>query len=501
MRSFSEAVLGEVDGNDAVVDKLEIQIDLYHIRFTGSPDDQNNTAAIADDVAGFRERICRAPEQYRDEIDADSDSLEERGEPHCPRLSDSNFDREGGWVFNRCSPTRYFQSLNIAKSAWESQCPKPLFGGKMRLVQESSPSSRYGAVYTARLNLNLNLCRFLHYNTPTIRRLPNSRVGIHADLAERINSQGDEDSLDGTDNWVPRGHYRFLSWERVDFALNTYISRVSEAIKQELARAAWEGSISAAENSGFLTGVRDEQKYKLNYCEIAWEYLDDQPIRRVEDLLPILRMYARDSVEVNEYRVTEAGEGFSRGVIIRLGSGNQLSVYAKTNRRLRFELRYRMDRGCAPSPLGRKTAQDREGLVALVTNLKEHASQKMNDLFSFIRSRSEPMGLYQFSVLDLCLIILGHCGLDHEIARDILYQLSTCGSVPPARRIEASKYRVIRSMATTSPQVLEYDRRINAYAPLREFAWAVSRLGELGGWEHLVALPSNVGRSADHGEG
>jgi len=483
MRSFSEAVLDEVDGDRAIVDKIDIQVDLCHLIFD-----------TTDSIEGLRGRVTRNSEEYRNEINDDRFFIAS-GERHCPRLSDSNYDRNGGWIFNRVSSSRIYDPFRVSSKGWEDQCPRPLFAGKMNLRARVDEHLNF-EFYLVNLDFHLNFCQFLHFNNPTTRQEEAFQVGVHREDEARTSESSDgEFSLDGKDNWIRNRGYSYLRWHQVKRILGIYITRVKEAVTQELVRATRFASIEEAKQNRFLRDCNNAQKYKLEYCEIAWEFQDEHPVRRIDELLPVFRLYSQDRVEVNEYRVTNVYEGYARSVIARLGNGNQLAVYAKTNRRLRFEVRYRMNRGCAPSPLSAKTARTQSEMIALVDELKIDAVAKMNTLFSLIRSRSAPALPHSVTPLDLILITIGHCRQNREVAEMILNQLSTRGSVPPANKIKKNLYDSIQRMKNNMPPVLEFRREIHAYVPKREFEWAVSRLSELGGLSHLISTPSSVARS------
>jgi hypothetical protein len=320
------------------------------------------------------------------------------------------------------------------------------------------------------------------------------KVGVHSDELREESNDG-EYSLDGEDNWVQASKLGWLQkWSKHLTLLDTYVQGVEGAIWMDLLSATPSHSLQEA-GSYFRNFQEQEKKYSLNACEVAWECVSENPIRQVEELVPYMRQYGRLGVEVNDYRVSEEEAEYSNSVVIRLGNGNQLALYAKTNRRIRFEYRYRSDRGHKPAPLLRKTADNKAGLYSLVDEVKVIATEEMNGLFTYLRQTVGMSGgvlTSSKSVSNLYMGVLRHTKMDVENAEMILQQLENTGVVKPAHKVLKSLHESIRSMADKKPKMLDYDKSAKVYLPVEEYRWAVSQLESVGGWERLALDPLEV---------
>ena len=88
--------------------------------------------------------------------------------------------------------------------------------------------------------------------------------------------------------------------------------------------------------------------YQIRYTETFWEFQDHDPIGLVHSLRPRIRAigtFVRETEHLDdEMRIQETQHQNAVSYRVALANGIELAVYAKTNRRIRLEVRHTMNR-------------------------------------------------------------------------------------------------------------------------------------------------------------
>lgn len=196
--------------------------------------------------------------------------------------------------------------------------------------------------------------------------------------------------LDGRNNWIPCGTImEATSGERWWGNLESCFRSVLRTFERELERV----SVNSDRNLHLVLAPR----LNLKYCETYWEFATDDPILEIDRITPHLVAFSELEASTRSFDRLNADlqrDGHSRSIRIQCGQGREVCVYAKTNRRVRFEVRHRLR---APNGFlipaaaqGRSTghtATNWDAFTPLIQRLALDAAQTLNSLFAFIQQR------------------------------------------------------------------------------------------------------------------
>lgn len=276
---------------------------------------------------------------------------------------------------------------------------RPLFGGYVN----SSVHRRHGPNMELRLStyLDLNPTRYIAYQDmrgfvsgqhPSTWNLGSPRLMYRRRATPTV---GTETVLDGNDNVI-------LSSRRDAFAqadawpihLRRFWDGVRNLIDATL--------VADVEEPGRTRRVSDA--INLRSVETYFEFRAESPQVLVQELGPIIEPLAAEG-RTRDYphgSIEGWPEVNSRVVRLRLRAGVWLKIYAKTNERVRFEIRHdltedaRVLHGGAPqrarvSERGAHTHADPEMLYGWLASTGSAAAQELTDVFAYIaRRRTRP---------------------------------------------------------------------------------------------------------------
>ncbi|MEP6669406.1 MAG: hypothetical protein ABJF10_09655 [Chthoniobacter sp.] len=206
----------------------------------------------------------------------------------------------------------------------------PLCGGYCLFYRDKKPHPETGnPVHRAKLRLALNVQRFIRHQArkdnaslPRTNRLQRWR--------ESRNTYGDEFSYDEEDNWIPHEP----AWDK--FAarewFRPYVELIAKQVDETFERACVYSN--AGELSPAVTAKRIGKPFSLSTVETLWEFPSENPVADVFDigakLMHLKRQgaFARESQRVRN----------SPCIVVPIAQGVKLKLYAKTNRRIRFEI-------------------------------------------------------------------------------------------------------------------------------------------------------------------
>lgn len=167
--------------------------------------------------------------------------------------------------------------------------------------------------------------------------------------------------------------------------------------------------------------------YTLKKAEWYAEYSTEDPRRQVNRLMPFLSRQSKAG-NVFKRRLTGQVRSFgpnSIGFQIQLSEGIKQTTYSKTNRRIRFELKY--SRTCFNRLFGRRSGLQRTQLTNALVALKNHAERELGRIFDALNPvRTNEVDEPQRD--DLCMLV-GLLSADSHVAEEILRSLRDTGRV------------------------------------------------------------------------
>lgn len=219
--------------------------------------------------------------------------------------------------------------------------------------------------------------------------------------------------------------------------------------------------------------------YSLRKIEFVWEFTHPSPIRFVESLDVPMRALGPES---RRHRALVRGESLrvrqdSISVSAELSAGCDLIVYAKTNERVRFEIR--LDRDAIAAMLRRgqddagRTARNHDEMRRMVATLRVAATERMEGALAMLDRQLVPPKSH-VTAMQLCAEV-GRILQDDALAHTVLETLRMRGSLASAQqsamrgaadRLMAAN--VLRRAAMRSPVFVPTDRYVRAVQELRD---------------------------------
>lgn len=212
----------------------------------------------------------------------------------------------------------------------------PLCGGYCLFYRDKKPHPvTKKTVHRAKLVLALNWQRFIRHQ-PEDKNLPLRSLPRLQRRREDRTFHGEEFAMDGEDNWLPETQ----SWR--NFAASQriadYIKKIVSRMELDFARAC---KVENAAQDAFVTFKRSTERCSLSAVETFWEFPSDNPIADVLQIgAKMMHLKcAGASAKIASFPFKEANRVLnSPCFVIPIAQGVKLKLYAKTNRRIRFEI-------------------------------------------------------------------------------------------------------------------------------------------------------------------
>jgi len=372
--TFSPAI--PVHSTNAKQDKIELIIDMGCIRLGDYPGRE------PDDVKELLQAVWR----HFAGPGRDPDDLELMRSGYHSRL------------FGRGRP------LQIITKARPGIGPGSLFAGELRLNARTSPEIEIGLEFVAYLNPS----RYVAHQWPNPIAGSQSRFSNEAEQRESLfrrleNADGtgrNEFSLDGSDNWIPTGA-RMESFSGAwGTRLQEYIGAIRSALTAEIERVCTcinhsGNPVSWHPSSNSEWHVSDTS---LQQIETYWEFQHDDPLQLVNSLEAELRAYCSSEVVVRNYpgRLRQSSDAAlvseqernCRVLDAEVAPGIRLVIYAKTNQRVRFEIRHTL-REQSHRRGHNQRCDGVAGTCERLTEVAGDAAEVLNRFFRFLRARVE----------------------------------------------------------------------------------------------------------------
>lgn len=309
----------------------------------------------------------------------------------------------------------------------------PVFGGKISHAFGLSrvPRSTPGEYVRLGLEASLNLNRFLaaqvlHRRTRLDR--PRLALPLATAIAGAFAQYEDEFCLTDDTNVViaPDLFYRYILSKSAEEHFVHYVRVVERFMAEELQSIAREYDVT----------VRHLRYYSLRKIEFVWEFAHPHPTTLVESLDVPIRALGPQS---QRHRAMVRGERLfvyqdSIAVSVELSGGCDLVIYAKTNKRVRCEVR--MDSNCIggeglkATGQGSRTARRLRQILRMIANLRIVAEQRLRLALEMLdRQISPPDGA---TVPQLCAR-LGRILKDDMLVDTVIEILSMRGSLASAQ--------------------------------------------------------------------
>ena len=306
------------------------------------------------------------------------------------QLTQSNL-RGSGWIFNRPQQTRTSRKpLTIRQRPCILNegdiLTAPLFSGGLSFSNYYRGSPDSDTTSRLRLSINLNPTRFAHHQSPRFRVdgramiEPSRLIFKHRALP---NSLRGEFPLDECDNWIPDGqryaHFFHASlWPRF---VRNYINGTLNAIRDEMDRASHANDVYWTEG--------ETCPLSLRYVETYWEFVTPDPLKTVSDCERLLRAYTENPTRKRFFKTMAEGRVVhnSRSFSVSVHTGVDLVIYAKTNRRVRVEVRHHLSE-CASVIGGSYVADSVQKLCRWLHLIQGDAAKIVNDVFDSMRKRN-----------------------------------------------------------------------------------------------------------------
>jgi hypothetical protein len=323
-----------------------------------------------------------------------------------------------GWIFNRPS-TLGNQPLKIrraeTKLAGSSRLLPPLFGGECRFRSWLPQQTSLG------LRIELNPTRFARHqhaeglgDRRSAREPRSALIFRQRPIKSAVAGEYPLDAPD-SDNWIPTSpRFEKLKTNRGwNGLLKNYVRGVFRCIRAEIERA-------ASVNFNAVSKPTD-RSYRLRRVETYWEFSSPDPIKAVIDIYPLLKSFTEREVQRRHYPLVRRGEDLKQHhnspvISVLVQGGVELVIYAKTNKRIRFEVRHNLDvKKTLNSAHPVVAVSSRGELFPLFDEVRTDAAKVLNNVFRHMHSKgsypSESLSTGRF-LLDFVRALDGLKGAD-----------------------------------------------------------------------------------------
>lgn len=340
-------------------------------------------------------------------------------------------------AFNRTkrSPDGRYASISVKTGSPGNVAYQktPVFSGQIVQVfgRNRVPTSMPGEYLRLGFDGYLNLNRFISAQAvrPKTRLdCPRLVTPLATTITGRFAQYEDEYCLTNATNVVigPDLLYRYILSKSAEEHFREYLGLIEGFLTYQLQSIA----------SRFGVTVRHLPYYSLRMIEFCYEFYDPNPIRRVESLDVPMRALGprsrRHMALVRGERLFVYQDSIAVGV--ELSAGCDLVIYAKTNRRMRFEIRFDSNAidsqlSTVPMRTGR-TTRTHSQVRSMVAHLRSAAEDRLGNAFEMLYRQLTPRA--GVTVVQLCSRI-GRILQDDSLADTLINVLRMRGSLASAQ--------------------------------------------------------------------
>lgn len=230
--------------------------------------------------------------------------------------------------------------------------------------------------------------------------------------------------------------------------------------------------------------------YSLRKIEFVWEFAHPNSIRFVESLDVPMRTLGPQS---RRHRALVRGESVrvkqdSLSISAELSSGCDLIVYAKTNERIRFEVRLNRDAIGAKLRKGQddasRTARNHDDRRQMIATLREGATEKIQSALAILDRQHIPPAS-DVTALRLCAEVK-RILQDEELAHTGLETLRMRGSLASAWQ---SRMKGAAEMLSSAKVLMRVESRSEVFVPTDRYVRAVAELRLIGAVQPVPPVP------------
>ena len=374
----------------------------------------------------------------------------------------------------------------------------PLFTGEcsFAFAEWYDPTNPNPQSARTKLRLNLNLSRFLHHQSSSDYIPP--RRDFAATTATFFEADAlpetDEFALDDEDNWIP-DLPAFENLARPGFSdriVRDYIEGLLREIDSDATRAADSVPVQAADFLPFwFQDDLSDKRFNVRYVETYFEFavLGMSPPHVVSSLEPLLQSYNELGLTGKDWRFAgpQPWSGLSRVLIVKIRTGVLLRVYAKTNRRVRFEVVHDLTKASVPklptesiAEEARHTSPTLDGVYRILRRVRTDAAQIVNSIFEHMRNRAALPSTPKTSLRFLS-DVLREVG-DDDDAELILWLLIERRGVTSLPRLRSALKKLHRAGIL---RVQQRNRR-REYVVTEQYQYPLQMLWLRGAYPHLT---------------
>jgi hypothetical protein len=367
----------------------------------------------------------------------------------------------------------------------------PLCAGILNLQESGLLTARHvTAVYWA----NLNPTRFVRYQHPGILRtgsllapdlFGNNEIGADGEIA-----------FDGSDNWIPdhpAGIWQdFTGKGQWPQRLTDYFSAVETAMRGEMARR---GRLSSTDNTGTLSFTPSHEPWVLRRVETYWEFANDAGPELMEMVDQAMRSFCALPYVRRAFARTRRGPEHAReretpnAIVLSstIAPGTRLVVYAKTNRRMRFEVRHDKEHLRHNDPVERamRSVDGVPGMVNALQLISEEAADVLNTFLNHLeRTLSDAVIPWQPSATDF-LFRVAQYSKTAAANQVIVRSLMTEGAVSRTKTLTPSINALLRA-GVLERVANRQAGQSTTFAPTPAYRAAVDYLAEIADVSRLT---------------
>lgn len=345
--------------------------------------------------------------------------------------------------------------------------PFPIFAGELRYSRYYRRNREEITRTVLTLVVNCNPTRFARFTMPSPEfGSDTAPLGITAPECDS------EFSLDGKDNWILRGEQdAACSAGEWPHHVLGYLESIRRLVLAEIQWAVYESGVEFYPNG---EGSGERALLTLNKVETLWEFEHENPIALVATLHELLANFSIESTArqfaSRQATSSDGHEGNAPFVTLKIRAGVTLKFYAKTNRRIRFEVEHDLlanRRILANS----QRLQDLHQLSQCLPILADNAAATLNRAFAHMR-RLVAVGLGEINEAHL-LLRIARLACNESIALLIVELLRSRGAVAPDNSVAPLRL----SLSDLSRNgVLSFNRATGLYEPTELYRSAVRRL-------------------------
>lgn len=338
---------------------------------------------------------------------------------------------------------------------------------------------------TATLDIQLNPTRFVRHQ-PVPDSLPQS-LQVQQELSEA--PYGERSYDNDEDNWLPQNG-RLLSYVRPP-RWRSHLVRLLNTVEE-----AFEGELREKCRVVFIPFRRTRQHYNVKKVETYWEFLSEDPLKLVHDLLRPLRSLTARRRQFRAYNVEIEGEDERDSLVIRIeySPGEILKFYAKTNQRIRIEVSHQFvgdnsfrfprqidEDGTVTRRRGGHIFESSAGVLLFLDRVRERAALVINEALQHLDERmripTSHISAYYF------LAATTNAVRDFPTVISLISQLVNRGSISAGRLAEESRNAV---NALVTHGILEQPGRRRPYVVTAPYRHALQTLREQANWPLLI---------------